>query len=456
MQELRQSSEIKVRIGSAVDAGDGVTPETSLALGTADQAELLKHDGAATSSIAANTFAAVTGSDGWYDLTLTTGNTDTLGQLTVVVQDSSLMAPIFRDFMVVTANYWDSKYSTDNLQVDLVQWLGTAAATPTVAGVPEVDVTHMAGGVQTITDLKDFADTGYDPTGHVAQANLIAMNGNTSPVTGLEDFSGTGYNYTTHKVQGVVLTDTTTTNTDMVGTDNAALAATALTNATWTDARAGALNDWINGSRLDQILDTIAVDTATDIPSLIATSQADLDTITGPDGVTLATVQPLYAPNVVVPDVAGTLATYDPPSVSEMTSAFTEIKGTSWASGTDTLEHIRDKQTDIGTDTGQIGAAGAGLTDLGGMSSAMQTEVNNQVVDVLKTDTVAEPTQTTPPTAPTMEEMMKYVYFRMMNKNEETATEHSVYDVAGTTKVIKADVSDSAGVLTKAAFVSGA
>ena len=36
--------------------------------------------------------------------------------------------------------------------------------------------------------------------------------------------------------------------------------------------------------------------------------KTDLDTITGADGVTLATAQGLYAPNVVVPDAAGTAA----------------------------------------------------------------------------------------------------------------------------------------------------
>ena len=96
-------------------------------------------------------------------------------------------------YNVVKANVYDSWIKgTDVLQTDVAQWLGTAAATPTVAGVPEVDITHMAGGVQTVTDLKDFADAGYDPA--------------------------------TNKVQGVVLVDTTTTNTDMVGTANAALA----------------------------------------------------------------------------------------------------------------------------------------------------------------------------------------------------------------------------------------
>jgi hypothetical protein len=100
--------------------------------------------------------------------------------------------------------------------------------------------------------------------------------------------------------------------------------------------------DWVNGGRLDLILDIIAADTTTDIPALIATAQADLDLLTGADGATLATLQGNYAPNKVVPDVAGTLATYDPPTNAEMVAAFTEIKGGTW-SATDTLEAIRDR-----------------------------------------------------------------------------------------------------------------
>lgn len=69
----------------------------------------------------------------------------------------------------------------DTLDVNVTEWLGTAAATPTVAGVPEVDMTHLGGVAQSATDLKDFADDGYDPA--------------------------------TNKVQGVVLTDTLTTYT---------------------------------------------------------------------------------------------------------------------------------------------------------------------------------------------------------------------------------------------------
>ncbi len=48
------------------------------------------------------------------------------------------------------------------------------------------------------------------------------------------------------------------------------------------------------------------------------------------------------------------LSDYDAPTKTEMDSAFTEIKGATWASGTDTLEHIRNKQTDIEADTNEL------------------------------------------------------------------------------------------------------
>jgi hypothetical protein len=74
---------------------------------------------------------------------------------------------------------------------------------------------------------------------------------------------------------------------------------------------------------VDGIVDTILVDTA-DLQAnqgswvtatgfataaALATAQTDLDTITGSDGVTLATAQALYAPNKVVPDAAGVAPT---------------------------------------------------------------------------------------------------------------------------------------------------
>lgn len=278
--ELRQSTERKVRIGPFLDATDGKTPETGITLGAADQAEILKANGVATVDISAATWAAVTDCDGWYDLTITTSYSDTPGHLTVVVQDDSVCLPVFGEFEVVTSNYWDSKYSTDVLQVDVTQWLGTAV-TANVAGQPTVDVVRIGASTQSLIDLKDFVDSGYDPA--------------------------------TNKVQGVVLADTVTT-------------ATNLTNA--------------------------------------------------------------------------------PTS--------------------------------------------------GDLTATMKTSVNDQVVDVIRTDTTSEMSQGAPPVAPTIEEMLAYLYFKMRNKQETTASEDAIYDNAGSTKLFKSTISDDGTTFTKQEYGTGA
>ena len=92
-----------------------------------------------------------------------------------------------------TVNAVLAHFSIENrfAEVDVTKWIGTACATPTVAGVPEVDLTHIGGAAQSGTDLKDFVDTGYDPV--------------------------------THKVAGVVLTDLATATTSVTNTVNAAV-----------------------------------------------------------------------------------------------------------------------------------------------------------------------------------------------------------------------------------------
>jgi len=59
----------------------------------------------------------------------------------------------------------------------------------------------------------------------------------------------------------------------MRGTDNAALA------SVWTAARAGALTDWLNGGRLDKILDAILEDTGTTLPEALANGTVQVGTI---------------------------------------------------------------------------------------------------------------------------------------------------------------------------------
>jgi len=102
-------------------------------------------------------------------------------------------------FMVVPANVWDSLFGADALQVDVAQWLGTAAATPTVAGVPEVDLTHVAGATTNVAALATnvdaiLTDTGTTLDGRIPaalvggriDANLGAISGSTNGVAALQ------------------------------------------------------------------------------------------------------------------------------------------------------------------------------------------------------------------------------------------------------------------------------
>jgi len=131
--------------------------------------------------------------------------------------------------------------------------------------------------------------------------------------------------------------------------DSGALTTIAADTARLTAARAQAIDDWINGGRLDLILDIIAADTTTDIPALIATAQSDLDTLTGSDGATLATAQGLYAP-AKAGDLMGlandaiTSAKYDESTafpVKSADSGATEIART--GADSDTLETLSDE-----------------------------------------------------------------------------------------------------------------
>lgn len=110
---------------------------------------------------------------GKYKYAAAAGDLDTCGVVEISLNSTTNAMGVVR-LQVIEEAVYDAIYA--------------ASAT----GLLPANVTQIGGDTQSATDLKDFADTGYDPS--------------------------------THKVQNVVLTDTTTTNTDMRGTDNAALA----------------------------------------------------------------------------------------------------------------------------------------------------------------------------------------------------------------------------------------
>jgi hypothetical protein len=119
----------------------------------------------------------------------------------------------------------------------------------------------------------------------------------------------------------------------------------------------------------------------------------------------------------------------------------------------------------IEAQTDDIGVAGAGLTALGdariaNLDAAITTratpaQVNAEVVDVFTVDTIAEMAQGAPPSAPTMQQIINYLYRMWRNKVETTATQISLYDDAGTTVLTKSTISDDATTFAKAEYVTG-
>lgn len=155
-------------------------------------------------SATSNDLNYITGNDaGMMQIELSAANTNRVGRMLLSITDAANHVPVFQELFVLPQAIYDwftgvivplpanvttwlgTAAATPTVagvpEVDVTHWLGTAAATPTVAGVPEVDVTHIGGGAQSATDLKDFVDDGYDPS--------------------------------TNKVEGVKLADTLTTYT---------------------------------------------------------------------------------------------------------------------------------------------------------------------------------------------------------------------------------------------------
>ncbi|KKN34362.1 hypothetical protein LCGC14_0794530 [marine sediment metagenome] len=176
---LRQSTAVDVLIGPFVDSTDGDTEEAALTINRADVLLSKNGQGAVQKT---DVTAAASDADGFYNCELDATDTDTVGQLVLYVHVAGALA-VRHDFQIVEEEPYD-----DIFAASAVGYLK-----PTTAG-RDLDVS--AGGEAGL----DWANIG-------------------SPTTAV-DLSATD----------IQLCDTTTTNTDMVGTDSALLASSAPTN----------------------------------------------------------------------------------------------------------------------------------------------------------------------------------------------------------------------------------
>jgi hypothetical protein len=272
--------------------------------------------------------------------------------------------------------------AADNCELD---YDGTGYAGGTI--VKTADVTKIGGVAQSLTDLKDFADTGYDPATHKVQgvvltdlatastsvtntvaANVIQIGGVVQSLTDFKDFVDTGYDPSTHKVAGVVLVDTTTTTTTA-------------TNVTTVN---GLANDVITAASIANG----AIDNAT--------FAADVGSTAG-------------ATNIIALAV--------------------------------------DKSLELA----KIPKSDSNVT----WNATALASINAEVVDVLHVDTHAELAQGAPPATDSLAHKIGYLYKFMRNKIETTATQISVYNDAGDTVDHKSTISDDSTTFSRGEFATG-
>lgn len=145
MRYLKQNTSVDVPIGPFLDETDGKTAETGLTI-TQPDIRLKKNAAAWAQKNAAQTLTHE--ENGYYEVTLDTTDTNTLGLLRLAVAESGAL-PIWEDFMVLAANVYDSLFGgTDLLDVSVTQVNGSAAPN-LVGGRLDASVGAMAAGVIT-------------------------------------------------------------------------------------------------------------------------------------------------------------------------------------------------------------------------------------------------------------------------------------------------------------------
>jgi hypothetical protein len=215
VQELKANTEVKVVVGPFVDKDDGLTPETGVTLGAADEAELLKHGSDTVTDISGATWAAISNADGYYVLTLTSALTDTEGMLTVVVNDDSVCLPVLARFMVLSQAAYDSKYAAKDsgymdVDVKAVSASTTAADNAEIVFDTDFSTNYSTDRDAWVTNQQDTVGTGN------LTADVIAISGSSTAADNAEIVYDTdfGTNYNTTRDAWV------TNQEDTVGTGN--------------------------------------------------------------------------------------------------------------------------------------------------------------------------------------------------------------------------------------------
>ena len=384
---LKQSTATDVELGPFVDDTDGKTAETGLTISQAD-CQLIKNGGAAAQKNDATSASHLAG--GHYKVPLNTTDTNTLGRLRLYVNESGAL-PAWRDFMVLPANIYDSLVGgSDYLDVNTVQAAGTAwgSGAITAASIAADAITAAKVASDAVTEIQNGLATA-------------------AALTTIDDFLDTEI--------AAILADTNELQTD-----------------------------WVNGGRLDLLIDAIKAKTDnlpsdpaddSDIDTQLAAIAAYLDT-----EIAAIKTKTDYLPSATAGAAGGVfIAGSNAATTVAITGNITGNVSGSVGSVTGA----------VGSVTGNVGGNVTG--SVGSLAAQAKADVNAEVVDALATDTYAEP-GSVPAATSSLEDKIGWLFMLARNARTTTASADKVRNDANSSDVATAALSDDGTTFTRGEY----
>ncbi len=252
-----------------------------------------------------------------------------------------------------------------------------------------------------------------------------------------------------------ILADTNELQTDWVNGGRLDL----LIDATLADTNE-LQTDWVNGGRLDNILDARASQTSVDdLPTNaeLASSQAAADDATLAAIAALnniSTAQVNAEVDTALADVGLTTTITGRIDVATSTRMATYTQPTGFLAATFPGTVASTTNITAGTITTVTNLTNAPTA--GDLTATMKASVNAEVLDVISTDTFAEPGQGTPGATVSLAVKLGWVYASWRNQKDNDGTQTQLYADNGSTVIAKQTTSESAGTVTKGEWQSGA
>lgn len=189
-ERLRFQTAANIKMGPFVDREDGASPETGMSISLSN-VQVSKNGGAFAQKHQSST--PTHDVDGWYLVALDTGDTDTLGRLTVKIHDSGAL-PVWRHLEIVPQPVYDAEVlGTDNLQVETVAFSDTGVNNRLSRIQAEVDTgirAHISDVDTGVHDTIAALDTGLRDLIVDNSGDLLRIRGDTGAADRLLKLAG--------------------------------------------------------------------------------------------------------------------------------------------------------------------------------------------------------------------------------------------------------------------------